>query len=120
LRTLGRAFELVGAKLEAAPAALSGVNYQLLFRVLQTLHQMIERIADVLGRFAHGVGDLRKGHGLVEQQRNEVAAIHSNVNLPALGRPSIGACHNDSFEHRRAMVALSFDESSFLPRQRFA
>lgn len=68
MRTLGRPLELVYAELEAAPATFRRVDNQLVLGVLQAFDQVIERLADILGRFPHRAGDLGEGHRMVNQQ----------------------------------------------------
>lgn len=74
LRGLG---EGAGVELESALATARGLDGAGVFGVLEALEQVEEIVLDVARRLAHEAGDLRDGHRIVEQQRDEVFAEHA-------------------------------------------
>ena len=73
LRGLG---EGAGVELESALATARGLDGAGVFGVLEAFEQVQQVILDVARRLAHEPGDLRDGHRVVEQQRDEVFAEH--------------------------------------------
>ena len=103
LGTLGGLGKLAGVEREPALTA-SGRDYlRSEFRVLEALEQVEQVGLDVARRFADQPRDLRDGHRIVLEQRDEIFAEHSLQQSAVAGRTRAG---------RRCITASLFRFSS--------